>query len=417
MRQLSLCLGFLLASFYTYSEETLSSSHIQNIVLGSGCFWGAEKGYSSIPGVIEAVSGYSDGKNIAPFYSEITLWKNRFNPNNYAEVVRVTYDSERTTAERILRHFFESHDPTQVNRQGNDLGTQYRSIILTTSEYQEQIARRVLNEYQELLEKSGYGKISTLIKRLEKFYKAEEYHQDYLVKNPDGYCPDYSTGVRFKKKETYFSDNSELIKGKDILVVEAEDCPYCKKFREDVISAYKGSIPLSFRMTRDLEGLELETAPNVTPTLLFLDQGREIFRKQGYIEPAAFYKLLGAFKLGDSEAFSVSFNQGTDKRFCKQYEIFNNTTDGTFVDKLSGDPLFDTRDRFNSRSGWLSFTKAINGSIIEREDNSYGMKRIEIVARISGIHLGHVFPDGPKGKPRYCINATVLDFIPRGKEI
>ena len=99
-------LVFTLASFYTYSEETLSSSHIQNIVLGSGCFWGAEKGYASIPGVIEAVSGYADGKQVLPNYSEITLGKNRFNPSNHAEVVKVIFDSTVVSTEGILKHYF-----------------------------------------------------------------------------------------------------------------------------------------------------------------------------------------------------------------------------------------------------------------------------------------------------------------------
>ena len=125
---------------------------------------------------------------------------------------------------------------------------------------------------------------------------------------------------------------------------------------------------------------------------------------------------MGYFKLGkNSEAYKVAFAQGTDGRFCKQYDIFKHTPDGVFVDKLSGDILFDTRDRFNSGSGWLSFFKAVDGSTIEREDNSYGMHRMEIIAKKSGIHLGHVFNDAPGGRRRFCINATVLDFIPRDK--
>ena len=94
---------------------------------------------------------------------------------------------------------------------------------------------------------------------------------------------------------------------------------------------------------------------------------------------------------------------------------FKHTPDGVFVDKLSGDILFDTRDRFNSGSGWLSFFKAVDGSVVEREDNSYGMHRVEIIAKKSGIHLGHVFNDAPEGRKRFCINATVLDFVPRDK--
>ncbi len=89
------------------------------------------------------------------------------------------------------------------------------------------------------------------------------------------------------------------------------------------------------------------------------------------------------------------------------------TPDGVFIDKLSGAALFDTRDRFDSGTGWLSFTKAVTGAVIEKPDNRYGMQRIEIRAAQSGIHLGHVFEDGPAGQRRFCINATVLEFVPR----
>ena len=109
----------------------------------------------------------------------------------------------------------------------------------------------------------------------------------------------------------------------------------------------------------------------------------------------------------------VAFAEGTDARFCKEYEIFKNTPDGVFIDKLSGVPLFDTQDRFNSSTGWLSFTKPIDGSVYTKPDNSYGMRRTEIRSKTSDIHLGHVFPDGPNGMPRYCINATVLEFVKR----
>ena len=117
--------------------------------------------------------------------------------------------------------------------------------------------------------------------------------------------------------------------------------------------------------------------------------------------------------MGRSEAYNVAFNGGTDARFCKEYEIFKNTPDGIFIDKLSGAALFDTKDRFNSSSGWLSFTRPVQNSTYELPDNSYGMRRTEIRSKSSDIHLGHVFPDGPNGMPRYCINATVLEFVLR----
>jgi peptide methionine sulfoxide reductase msrA/msrB len=116
-------LGVLSAS--TIDEATV---HSEKIVLGSGCFWGAEKGYESLPGVIDAVSGYADGEGVRATYREITKLKNKFNNNNHAEVVEVTYNKNVISTEELLMHYFESHDPTQINRQGNDIGTQYRSI-------------------------------------------------------------------------------------------------------------------------------------------------------------------------------------------------------------------------------------------------------------------------------------------------
>jgi len=161
----------------------------KKIVLGSGCFWGAEKGYESLPGVIDAVSGYADGKGVRASYREITKLKNKFNNNNHAEVVEVTYNKNVISTEELLMHYFESHDPTQVNRQGNDIGTQYRSIILYSTQEQKKIIDKVLNAYQALLSAAGYGPIATSVKPIEKFYKAEKYHQDYIAKKSKWLLP------------------------------------------------------------------------------------------------------------------------------------------------------------------------------------------------------------------------------------
>ena len=405
-------LVFVLVSFSLLSENNQSTSHLEKIVLGSGCFWGAEKGYEALPGVVDAVSGYADGYGVRPSYREITKFINKFNPNNHAEVVEVTYNKNIITTAELLQHYFESHDPTQVNQQGNDIGTQYRSIILYTNKDQKKIADNLIVEYQQLLSNSGYGQIATIVKSLDEFFRAETYHQDYIAKNPNGYCPDHSTGVRFTQDNPIeLKDNSELLYGKSIIVIEPEGyCPYCEKFKTLVVENYQGSIPIIFRLALQLDRLQIETPTWATPTIIFLENGKETFAHQGYMSPKEFYKALGFFKLGDSEAYKVAFEDGTDARFCKEYEVFKNTPDGVFVDKLSGAPLFDTRDRFNSGTGWLSFTKPIDGSVYRRADNSYGMRRIEIRSTTSDIHLGHVFPDGPNGLPRYCINATVLEF-------
>jgi peptide methionine sulfoxide reductase msrA/msrB len=282
---------------------------------------------------------------------------------------------------------------------------------------QQQIAEQVATQYQQRLTAEGFGKISTKITHLDKFYPAEDYHQDYLAKNPNGYCPDHATGVKFTTDATaakVVTDNSQLLIGKHIVVIEAQGyCPYCEQFKKEVSNQYQGTIPLTYRLASQLDGFRLTTPTWATPTILFLEQGKEVFGRQGAMTAAEFYKALGYFKLGESEAFNVAFDEGTDGRFCKEYEIFKNTPDGFFIDKLSGIALFDTRDRFDSGTGWLSFTKPIAGTVLEKPDNRYGMQRTEIRAKASGIHLGHVFADGPNGQPRYCINATVLEFVAR----
>ena len=403
----------LLQSSLSFSSNIENSTnHKKTIVFGAGCFWSVEKKFQETYGVINVESGYADGKNIKPFYKEIIKRENRFNPDNYAEVVKVTYNSNKTNLENLLKTFFEMHDPTQENRQGNDIGVQYRSVVLTSSKEEILLANKVKNKYQSLLKEKGFGPIKTKIKELTNFYLAENYHQDYLKKNPNGYCPDYSTGVVFSKKLDKFTDNKNIVIGKKILILEADGCPYCYKLRQDVLNNYQGSLEIFYRKSDELDEIELKTPTWATPTIYFLENGKEVWSHQGYLSNEKFYKSLGRFKLGKTEAYNVAFNQGTDPTYCKEYELFKNTPDGVFIDKLSGAPLFSTKYRFNSKTGWLSFTEAVKDSVTEHMDYSYGMVRVEIRSKSSGIHLGHVFNDGPNGKPRYCINATVLEFVP-----
>ncbi|CAM3924767.1 peptide-methionine (S)-S-oxide reductase MsrA [Rheinheimera salexigens] len=394
-----------------------ASIKLQTVVLGAGCFWGVEKRFEALKGVVNAVAGYADGSGVAPNYKAITAAKNRYNPDNFAEVVQVTFDPAKISLGRLLQHYFEQHDPTQLNRQGNDIGTQYRSTILVNNDQQLTVAKQTSAEYQPLLTAAGLGQITTVIKPLTQFYAAEDYHQDYLAKNPNGYCPDHATGVRFANSSPHPAiniDNTDLQLGKQIVVIESDSyCPYCEKFTKNVLNSYQGDITVHSRLASQLQGLNISSPTWATPTILFLVDGKEVFGHQGYMSPEQFYLALGHFKLGESEAFNVAFDEGTDGQFCQQYEIFKNTPDGVFVDKLSGAALFDTRDRFDSGTGWLSFTNSIAGAVTQRPDNRYGMQRTELRSKTSGIHLGHLFNDGPNGQARYCINATVLDFIPR----
>ena len=387
---------------------------ITSIVFAAGCFWGVEKHFEHMDGVVSAVSGYAGGEYANPTYKTVLAHRFDSGIKNYTEAVKVTYDNSKIDAKTLIKSFWEMHDPTQKNGQGNDIGNNYRSAIFYTNEKQKEVALSTEKRYQELLKANGYGQITTQIQPLKTFYKAEEYHQDYLQKNPNGYCPNHATGVKFSKDAT--PKHTKIITplgGKEIVVVGAENyCPYCEKFKTDVSNGYKGSVPLRTVTAKELKGFTITTDLYATPTILFIEDGKEVAHHRGYMSAKEFYEMLGEFKLGkDSQSYRVAFNQGTDNRFCRQYDIFKHTPDGVFVDKLSGEVLFDTKDRFNSGTGWLSFYKAVDGAVIEREDNSYGMHRIEIIAKKSGVHLGHVFPL-PDGRRRFCINATVLEFVP-----
>jgi peptide-methionine (S)-S-oxide reductase len=159
-------------------------------IFGLGCFWGAEKGFWQLPGVVTTAVGYAGGSTPNPTYEESCTGR-----TGHAEVVLVAYDPSQISYEQLLKTFWEQHDPTQGMRQGNDMGSQYRSIILTTDDEQRAIAETSRDAYQAQLTAAGYGRITTEIAPAGPFYYAEDYHQQYLDKNPRGYCPNHSTGV------------------------------------------------------------------------------------------------------------------------------------------------------------------------------------------------------------------------------
>ena len=304
----------------------------QTIIFAAGCFWGVQSHFEKLKGVIDTTVGYAGGNYDNPTYETVLKYRHS-NSNdliNYTESVKVIYDDKIISTKDLVKSFWQLHNPTQKDGQGNDIGNNYRSAIFYTNENQKYTALALKDIYQELLNDSGYKKIVTEIKPLDKFYNAEEYHQKYLDKNPYGYCPNHKTGIKFK------NDNKE---------------------------------------------------------------------------EKAYYKAFGKYKLGiDSQAYHIAFNSGTEPSFCQRYDKFKHTPDGYFIDIISGEKLFDTKDRFNSGSGWLSFFKSIDGAVTFKEDNSYGMKRVEVLAKKSGIHLGHVFEDAPNSQKRFCINANILEF-------
>ena len=162
----------------------------QLALFGLGCFWGAERCFWQQAGVASTQVGYAAGTTPNPTYEEVCSGLTGHN-----EVVRVVFDPEVVSFAELLRVFWESHDPTQGMRQGNDIGTQYRSVIFTSDEDQLARARASRDRYQERLRHAGLGEIRTEIRPAPPFYYAEDYHQQYLAKNPDGYCGIAGTGV------------------------------------------------------------------------------------------------------------------------------------------------------------------------------------------------------------------------------
>ncbi|WP_226438290.1 peptide-methionine (S)-S-oxide reductase MsrA [Rhodococcus yananensis] len=163
---------------------------LQIAIVGMGCFWGAEKEFWQLDGVYSTAVGYAGGYTPNPTYEEVCSGR-----TGHTEVVLVVFDPDVIGYTQVLRQFWENHDPTQGMRQGNDRGTQYRSAIYTLDESQVEVAEATAESFGQRLEQAGYGTITTEIAPLTQFYYAEDYHQQYLAKNPAGYCPVHATGV------------------------------------------------------------------------------------------------------------------------------------------------------------------------------------------------------------------------------
>jgi peptide-methionine (S)-S-oxide reductase len=163
---------------------------LQQVVFGMGCFWGAERKFWTAPGVYTTAVGYAGGYTPNPTYEEVCSGR-----TGHAEVVLVVFDPQATSIDAMLRVFWENHDPTQGMRQGNDVGTQYRSTIYTSDDAQAAAAETSRRMFAERLQAAGYGEITTELAPAPVFYYAEDYHQQYLAKNPNGYCGLGGTGV------------------------------------------------------------------------------------------------------------------------------------------------------------------------------------------------------------------------------
>jgi len=411
------------------SSEASAPSRVggatDSIVLGMGCFWGAEKRMAALPGVLDVESGYANGDIEGSYRTiiahESALRRGRASGRNHAEVVRVVFDPARVSLEEVLIHFWESHDPTQGDRQGNDIGSNYRSAIYTHNDAQRAVAIKTRDTYQAALTQHGRGTITTEIEPLQAYFRAEEDHQDYLKKNPRGYCGLGGTGVAYPRTpEAGLIESpalAELDAGaldpdRQLVVFEAAECAFCRQFKAEVLDHWQGDV----RVTRTLstkapEGWRLERALFATPTIVLFEKGREVSRYTGYNgERQRFWKWLG-YQLLTPGQRAIAFESGTEPPFTGSH--LDEMRPGAFVDPITGAVLFRSDTKFDSGTGWPSFFNPVEGAITEHVDESHGMRRVEVRSASSGIHLGHVFEDGPPPTHRrYCINGNVLRFVP-----
>jgi len=406
------------------SLNTLASA-ADTIVLGMGCFWGAEKRMSELTGVVDVESGYANGDIVGEYEAvlalERALQRGQTGKSNHAEVVKVTFDPAKVSLEDVLVRFWESHDPTQGNRQGNDIGTNYRSAIYTTSAAQQAMALKTRDTYQAALTKSGYKTITTEIMPLKKFFLAETYHQNYLKKNPNGYCGLGGTGVRYPgkpqdKAATLLDlrplDAKALNSSRQLIVFEAADCAYCKQFKTEILDHWKSQVAVARTFSpQPPVGWALGKALFAAPTIVLFENGNEVSRFTGYNgDKPRFWRWLGFHLLTPTQQ-KIAFEQGTERPGTGSH--LDEKRAGTFVDPITGVPLFRSNAKFESGTGWPSFFNPLPGALTEHADTSNGTRRVEVRSASSGIHLGHVFDDGPPptGK-RYCINGNVLTFVP-----
>ncbi|MCL1934607.1 MAG: peptide-methionine (R)-S-oxide reductase MsrB [Candidatus Azobacteroides sp.] len=300
---------------------------LRDIYFAGGCFWGVEEYFSRISGVQAVTVGYANGTSKNPTYEEVCSGK-----TGHAETVHIQYDPKMISLKTLAEQFFKIINPTSVNRQGNDIGSQYRTgMYYVTDEDKTVLSSVMINEQKK------YGKpLAVELMPLKNYSLAETYHQDYLKKNPGGYCH------------------------------------------------------IDFCSLKDIQ-------------------------TNGLIDPSKYSKPSDAElkKTLTPEEYNVTQKAETERAFSGKY--WNYKEAGIYVDAVTGEPLFSSADKFDSGCGWPSFTKPIDPAvIIENEDDSYGMERIEVRSRVGDSHLGHVFDDGPKDKGglRYCINSAAIRFIP-----